>query len=134
MPATVTTGDLLSSLPALKEFASLDLPIKVGMKMRRILKAIQSEGDNANEMRTSIIKKYTKKDEAGEDVHPVDAEGKPVMDQVALEDPKAFKDDMEELFATEVKFEFDRLNPAELGERLTVKPAVLLALDWLFTE
>lgn len=134
MPAKLTTGDLLNSLPALKEFASLDLPIKVGMKMRRILKAVQSEGENASELRTEIIKKHTKKDDKGEDVHPLDADGKPIMDQVALVGPEAFKADMEELFATDIEFDFDRLNSAELGERVTVKPAVLLALDWLFTE
>lgn len=134
MPTTVKAGDLLNGLKALQEFAGLDMPVKTGFKTQRILKRVQTEIDSVMETRKKIIEKYQETDSDGKPVHPTDAVGNPIRDQVKLKDPEAFKKDMDELDAQELNFGFDRINPAELGERITVKPAVLLALDWLFTE
>ncbi len=141
MPITVKTGELLDSLESLRDFAAIHVPVKLGMKLQRILKKVQVEVDAALEEQKKILDRHAEKDEEGKQVHPKDAVGNEIKTQVKLKDPDAYTAEIEEMRGDEVTFSFDRINPTELdrtpgskSEPIEMKTATLLMLSWLFTE
>ncbi len=128
----IKTSVLLESIGALKELSNLDLPIKLSFKIHRILKRCQTEIDSVMELKEKILDKHTQKDDKGKPIHPEDKDGKPIPNQVKLVDPDTYKKDMEEFGDQEVGMKLDELKVEDFGDKVTIKPGVLLALHWLF--
>ncbi len=134
MPVSVKNKEMLDSVESLRQFAALDLPMRFALDVVKALKRITSEIDSVNELQKKLVDKHCEKDDAGQPVHPLDANGKPDTNKVKLTDPEAYAKDVSELMDLECKFGFDALNLGGLGDKISVKPGVILALHWLFTE
>jgi hypothetical protein len=127
-----TVEELLQSVVAMRDFSAMDMPVKLSFRVKKIMKRVQQDVDSANETLDKLRDKHGKKDDKGEFVHPDGPDGKPIMDQIVLSDPAAYKKDVKELMDTPVKFGFEPLKISELGDKMVVKPAVLFALSWMF--
>ncbi len=141
MPTTVKTGDLLDSIDALRELAAIHVPVKLGMKLQRILKKVQTEIDGALEEKKKLLDRHAEKDADGKQAHPLDAVGKPITTQVKLKDPDAYVAELKELHDAEITLGVDRINPAEFdrapsskSEPIEISTGTLLSLSWLLTE
>ncbi len=130
----IKTKELLESVAALRELGGLDLPVTLAFRLQRNMKRIQTEIDIAEELRKKIVDKFTLKDDKGEIVRPLDKDGNPDPNSVKLSDVPGYNAAIKELHAIEAKFTLDEIAPDAFGDKVTLKPSVLLALHWLFTE
>jgi hypothetical protein len=122
---------LFDSIQPLGELVGMELPASGALLLSRTAKKVQTEIDTANETRKKLVDKYTQKNEDGNVQHPVDKDGKPIEDQVVITDPALFNKELTELFSTEIDLDVSAIDIKNLGD-VHVKPATLIALDWLF--
>lgn len=124
-------SQVFDSVQALSELVAIELPASGSLLISRTAKKVQAEVDTANETRKKLVDKFTKKTEDGAAVRPVDKDGKPIEDQVVITDPAAFSEELKSLFDTEIELDVSAIDVKNLGDA-KVKPAILIALDWLF--
>ena len=62
----ITLNDILNSQQALQEIVGMNMRAKTAFKMARIIRAIESELENFNKARQSLLNKYGEKDDNGQ--------------------------------------------------------------------
>lgn len=131
----ITNKKLLESVGALRELANLDVPVRTSLKLRKMLRVTQQEIDDWRESHKGLVEKHCKKGEDGKPTHPENPRtGKPDPARFDLEESReAFERDLEELNAVEVKLDFLKVKPEDLGD-VKVKGSVALQLDWLIED
>ena len=113
---TVTLRTILNSIEALNELINVPVPAKTSFGIRKIAQAVEDERAKVTESvqarRAELFK-----------------DGKtPSEDEM-----KELNAEIEELLNTEVTVKGQRVHVSELGTA-SVKPATLLALDWLVVD
>ena len=102
----VTMDDLVRSRGLLGALNNSRMPAKVGMQVRRIVKAVNAELEIYEETRKALIDKYAKKDD----------DGNPVVkdENYEIEDRDKFDEEIQEALESEVVLNVRRLGIDEL--------------------
>lgn len=110
----LTVQQLLGMVQAMGELLQVDLPMQAAFQLRRIARAAQVELDIFNVVSANLRKKYT-------------LDGK-------IEPSPELDAESDALMNTLVVLPVAPLTAASLGEELTVKTRVLLALDKIIVD
>ena len=123
----ITNQQVFDSIGALQELMGTSLPITLSFKLSKVAKDMDPIIKSIEELRKKSIDKYTEKDDDG---NPMTIEDQPGM--VKITDPDALSADLEELFGIEVDVNVDTIEFSSFeASDVNIKPATLLALDWL---
>lgn len=137
MSIKVTVEQLHRSSPALGELSQLNIPIALGFKIAKVIKTVSTEIESFEAVRKQKLDNLCKKDEKGNILLKKDAKGKSTQ-AVEFKDAdaeKQFSDEINELFKTEIELNIDTIPVRVMEEKIKgegIKPAILVALDWLF--
>lgn len=131
---TVKISDLLDSVESLRHLGAMDLPIRLAFRIKKILRRVQEQVDDAIELKEKLLDTYTVKGEDGKPIRPLDKNDKPIPHQVKLTEPEEYHKKLAELHENEVSMQLEVLKPSDFGDRIEIKPAVLLKLHWLIAE
>lgn len=142
MPITISTKDLLGSRVALQQLSEMQLPVRTGLKLRKLYRTIQKDLEATQDTLKALSEKHAKRDEKGNVIHPVIKQGEngepDQRDEGALElaDREAFEKEFKELMSVPIEVPFEKIKEEDLSDPkdppLKIKLAVLVALDWLF--
>lgn len=117
------------ALHALQELAGLALPVAGAMKVRRIMRAVAAQAEDVEAERMKLIRAHAMRGD--DDQVAPDEHGNAQF--ASDEDQDAFMAALSELMAATWEPEA-RLAAADLGERVEVRPAVLVALGELLED
>ena len=106
---------ILNSNNALGELLDTDLPIVTSMKLKPLVRRIKTLYEDFDEAKKEVFKKHEIKEE-----EDVDLKKRAEKIQKELDD----------LVNSEVSIDFDVIPVEHLGN-ISIKPRVLMALDWL---
>ena len=110
---TVNVGQMLDSIPALKELVEAKISVVAGYQIARITAVINEELKSFVDAKNSMIEKFDLEDE----LEKAEAEA-----------------EMKKLLAVEIDLPFEQLKIESLGPEAVLKPKVLMALDFLFGD
>ena len=111
--------DIVTAEGAIQELGKLKLPAKLGYKVAKNIRHINSELAEYNKMKNSLIlEKYGVSDEKGNY-------------QVTKENVPGFVKEVNELLETEVEIE---IAPIELDDSILLSVENISVLSWLFLE
>ena len=119
---SVTLKQIAESVPAFREIVQLPVPATVAYRLAKISKAVEAEYLNYEATRTALCARFGALREDG------------LAYEIPTEKVADFNREMEELHAVTIELPFESIALASLGENSEIKPATLMALDWLITE
>ena len=121
-------GELLNSTEILQKLASKELKARLALEVARMLKAIEKEMQDFNDIRMKLITKYGEKDENGELI--TDEKGNCKIEQEHVE---TFSNELNDMIAAEVEINANKLKIEQL-ENLDFTPAEMSALEPFIDE
>lgn len=133
----VTIERLHQSNSALAELSQESLPITIGFRIAKTITAVNEEIKAFEDVRKKKLEGLCKKDKDGNILLKKDAKGVSTG-QVEFKDTAAeqqFAKEINELFKVEVELKVDTISIRMMEEKVKeegIKPAILVALDWLF--
>jgi hypothetical protein len=119
------------TIQSLNTLIELDINASAAFKLTRIIKELSSIVDDKIKLEKRILDKWIEKDEAGNPVKPVDAEGKSVDGAVNITNVDSFTQEMNDLMNTENEVSYEKLKFEDLN-LTTVKVKDLMKLEFLF--
>lgn len=156
----IKNRDLVNAIESINAIAALKLPVRTSFAVALNLKAVRDHMEVFNEQRTKILDKHTLKDkkgvplpayapENGPNGKPLlEADGRPTIvkddkgeivnkvlkDQVQIDEPAAYKKDIEELLDINVT-KLVQIKPIKLGDlEGTLEPQHFVNILWMFKE
>jgi hypothetical protein len=123
----LTNQQIFDSSGALKELGDKEIPIDTSFSISTVLSKVNEVLKIINSERDRLLNRYGEKDADGGLIQHAD-------NTVSITDPAGFQADMGKLLACEVEMDVEPINRAALGNRIDVKPFVLMTLDWLLVK
>jgi hypothetical protein len=125
---TVQLGDLEGVLRGLGSIMYQKVPVKTAYRLSRLVKKLQDEHKNYEELRLRLCTEHCKKDEAGK---PIVENGK----FTGLDEQEVFRKAFEELRSLTIEVDFEPMTSAFLEEiGVTLSGADVLALGEFLSE
>ena len=113
----VKIGTIVSTAEPITRLMTEKMAISVAFKLKQTLALLQEQIKTYDETRVELINKHGK-----------DGEIKPESKNF-----NKFVNEMEELLATEVKLDVEKISQSDLN-KIEITPADLMALEWLIEE
>lgn len=107
---------------AIQELANLRLPMETAMKIRKLARRIEQQGEDVEAVRLQLIEQYTRRD----------GEGKKIVKDQTFDVEEGFHQAIRELLGLE--FEVEPLTAAELAPAGNITPMTLIQLGDLLVE
>ena len=123
MNVKIKNKEVPAILNALRELARLPVPVRTGLKIRRLVRLIEQQAADIEAERQRLLDLYAQRDEAGQRV--IREDGNVVVDD-------RFYVTFGEL--VEVEFEAEPLTAEEIEAAGNVAPAMLIGLGGLLNE
>ncbi|MDP9348040.1 MAG: hypothetical protein M3P24_02710, partial [Gemmatimonadota bacterium] len=129
MRLTLTHQELSGMLRGAQEILQEKLPVALALKLRQVVRTLQPHARDAEELEREIVVRYAVKDEAGNPLPVLDADGAPQPGLVRVIDPEAAHRELRELALCPVEVEVEPIPAGELeAAGLHVSGAAILAL------
>ncbi len=112
-------------IQALVNLETQRLPMGKAFTLKKLDKQVNEKAKIYDEVRLTLIDKYTEKDAEGKNVPVLDAEGKTLEGQVKITDPDAFNKEYQELLDIEEDYDFEKMTLPDSIE-ISTKDLVLL--------
>ncbi len=129
MRLTLTHQELAAVLRGAQEILQEKLPVALALKLRQVVRTLQPHARDAEELEREIVVRYAVKDEAGNPLPVLDADGAPQPGLVRVSDPEAAHRELRELVRYPVEVEVEPIPAGELeAAGLHVSGAAILAL------
>lgn len=134
----VSLEKLINSTQSLGVIIGQQIPIAISFKISKMVKAINSEIEQYTASHKILCERFANKDSEGNAII-LDLNDKPVdKDQPGRYDIpenklEEFKKENASLLSVEVNIPGNHVKVSQLGN-ISIEPAHLMTLDWLFTE
>lgn len=135
MPITITNRRLLESAPAIRELGAMPLPLRTALKLRKMMRLVQEDLNDAQELIREQAVKFALKDADGNMIHPDGDKNRVEIDPAQR---AAYDKAVEALLDAEVELDFKQVKAEDMVDPgdppLKIKTSLVFTLDWLFED
>ena len=126
MSATITTGEAIEAVGALRSLVNEKMPVKLAMQVRRLVRGLSPVVEDYSAERQKLIEQYAHQNGAGP---KTDEDG-----NILLADPQAFHAGHRELLAVEHEVGTSLDASALEASGIEIAPGLLIGLGPLLVE
>lgn len=124
----LSNRELLAIRAGLSELVKMEFPSVFGFKVRRLNRAIEPLVELYQEQERETMKRYYKRDEDGNEVHPLGEDGEPDENRVVLENVQELTAELDALRDVTSAIEVELLTEKDFDGH-NIQPRILIALD-----
>ena len=118
---------------AMNELMKKDLRGVTALKVIKIARELDKLLNEINESIKIVREKYTKKDESGKVIHPIDDDGNTIADRIVITNASEFQKEIDEILNVENEIfpEMELITEEEI-KGINISPNDIMILSWMF--